>query len=202
MDLDPTPRTKLHRPTEPSHNFSSRQTLCHPVIEINVVQKFGSGTDIGHRRPNLIVRKPRPKRADRIESVESTEREIPSFLMRPRARAQPIAPPASPAAGCTQIESKIFSFRMAALATQLRATPPSETKCSLPRPLKSGSGQPDHHDFKHLLDGCRQISSLFVNSASGARGRPSKRSANFFSESFSMDRKSKYFCSVEKNHPL
>ena len=41
------------------------------------------------------------------------------------AKAAPKAPPASPAAGCIQIFSKIFSFNIFPLATQFSATPPA-----------------------------------------------------------------------------
>ena len=43
----------------------------------------------------------------------------------PKARAAPNDPPASPAAGCIQIFSKIFSLRIFPFATQFKATPPA-----------------------------------------------------------------------------
>ena len=46
----------------------------------------------------------------------------------PNAKAAPKEPPASPAAGCTQIFSNIFSFRIFPLATQLSATPPAKQR--------------------------------------------------------------------------
>ena len=45
-----------------------------------------------------------------------------------KAKAAPIEPPASPAAGCIHILSKIFSFNILPLATQFRATPPAKHK--------------------------------------------------------------------------
>ena len=45
-----------------------------------------------------------------------------------KARAAPKDPPASPEAGCIQILSKIFSFNILPLATQLSATPPAKHK--------------------------------------------------------------------------
>jgi|OM-RGC.v1.036520639 hypothetical protein len=44
------------------------------------------------------------------------------------AKAAPKAPPASPAAGCTHIFSKIFSFCNTPFATQFKATPPAKHK--------------------------------------------------------------------------
>ena len=45
-----------------------------------------------------------------------------------KARAAPKDPPASPAAGCIQILSKIFSFKIFPLATQFKATPPAKQR--------------------------------------------------------------------------
>jgi hypothetical protein len=45
-----------------------------------------------------------------------------------RAKAAPKEPPASPAAGCIHIFSKIFSLSILPLATQLSATPPAKHK--------------------------------------------------------------------------
>ena len=46
--------------------------------------------------------------------------------------ATPSAPPASPAAGCTQMSSKGVSRRTWPLATQLSATPPAITRFFIP----------------------------------------------------------------------
>ena len=53
-----------------------------------------------------------------------------------RAKAAPKEPPASPAAGCIQIFSKIFSFIIFPFATQLRATPPAKHKFLIPYSLR------------------------------------------------------------------
>ena len=45
-----------------------------------------------------------------------------------KAKAAPNEPPASPAAGCIHILSKIFSWRIFPFATQFKATPPAKHK--------------------------------------------------------------------------
>ena len=48
------------------------------------------------------------------------------------AKAAPSDPPASPAAGCIHILSKIFFSRILPLATQFNATPPAKHKFLIP----------------------------------------------------------------------
>ena len=48
------------------------------------------------------------------------------------AKAAPRDPPASPAAGCIHILSKIFSLSIFPLATQFNATPPAKHKFLIP----------------------------------------------------------------------
>ena len=80
----------------------------------------------------------------RIEKEAKKEPDIPSTSAGSRGRrgwprnrwypkrAAPSAPPASPAAGWTQILSNIFSCRIFPLPTQLRATPPARQRFFLP----------------------------------------------------------------------
>ncbi len=71
--------------------------------------------------------------------------------------AAPSAPPASPAAGCTQMFSNLPSRNTLPFATQLSATPPARHRFCFAGLHREAAGEAQHHLFDYGLDRRREV---------------------------------------------
>ena len=100
------------------------------VIVFKKKRRKGYRVKNGHRQAltELIIEGIQASGAKKTTLKKAAAPKAETSAKDEKAKAAPKAPPASPAAGCIQMLSNIFSFNNFPFATQLSATPPAKHK--------------------------------------------------------------------------
>ena len=126
------PRAELHAPLEPAHHAPLVEELGHDGSELLLGEDAVGNAKFLEAGAKGFVRPGRPEAGSPLGILPLHDVPLPIEKLMPCEEGRPIAPPASPAAGCIHRSSKGPSRRMRALATQFRAQPPARQRFRAP----------------------------------------------------------------------